>query len=410
LPTRTSLGHDFAKVWTASAVSNVGDGVTMIAGPLLVAQLTGDPGLVAGAAFVQRLPWLLLALVSGAYVDRLDRRNLVVVVNVGRSIALASLAAAVAADDVTIPLIYAVFFLLGTGETLADTAYGAIVPTLVPDEQLERANARLMATFVVGNQLAAKPLGAYLFVAGAAVPFGFDAMTFLVAAALLAAVRWRPEPRDQIATPRGSLRADIAEGLRALWERPPIRLLAICLCVMNVLFCAAFATFVLYAQRRLGLDEIGFGTLLSVWAIGGLAGAWLAPRLRDRFGPGVLLRVGLLIETATELVLAMTRSPVAAGAILMVFGVHSMVWGVITGALQQRLVPDRLRGRVGSVFGLLALGGAALGTLAGGFLADATTLTAPFWLAAVGMVALTATVWRRFDDAALSAPPSTPTP
>src|SRR5215216_2111722 len=146
----------------------------MIAGPLLVAQLTGDPGLVAGAAFVHQLPWLLLALVSGAYVDRLDRRRLVIVINLGRS---AALAAAVATDSVTIPLVYAVFFLLGTGETLVDTAYAAIVPTLVSDAHLERANARLMATFVIGNQLAAKPLGAYLFVAGAAVPFGFDAMT-----------------------------------------------------------------------------------------------------------------------------------------------------------------------------------------------------------------------------------------
>ena len=408
MPARTSLGPDFAKVWTASAVSNVGDGVTMVAGPLLVAQLTGDPGLVAGAAFVHQLPWLLLALVSGAYVDRLDRRRLVIVVNLGRSVALGALAAAVALDSVTIPLIYAVFFLLGTGETLVDTAYAAIVPTLVPDAQLERANARLMATFVVGNQLAAKPLGAYLFVAGAAVPFGFDAMTFLVAAAFLAAVRWRPRPRDPAARAPGNLRAEIAEGLRALWERPPIRLLAICLCVMNVLFCAAFATFVLYAQRRLGLDAIGFGTLLMVWALGGLAGAWLAPRLRDRVGPGVLLRAGLVIETATELVLAVTRSPVVAAATLVVFGVHAMVWGVITASLQQRLVPDRLRGRVGSVFGLLALGGAALGTLAGGLVADATTLTAPFWLAAVGMVVLTATVWRRFTDVALSPPQPAP--
>jgi MFS family permease len=409
VPARTSLGPDFAKVWTASAVSNLGDGVTLIAGPLLVAQLTGDPGLVAGAAFVQQLPWLLVALVSGAYVDRLDRRRLVVIVNVGRSAALAALAAAVATDSVSIPLIYAVFFLLGTGETLADTAYAAIVPTLVPDEHLERANARLMATFVVGNQLAAKPLGAYLFVLGAAVPFGFDAMTFLVAAALLAAVRWRPSREPAGEAPR-RLRTDIAEGLRALWERPAIRLLAICLCVMNVLFCAAFATFVLYAQRRLGLDEIGFGTLLAVWALGGLGGAWLAPRLRDRVGPGVLLRAGLIIETATELVLAVTRSPVVAAATLVVFGVHAMVWGVITASLQQRLVPDRLRGRVGSVFGLLALGGAALGTLAGGFVADATTLTTPFWLAAVGMVVLTAAVWRQLTDAVLSPPQPAPTP
>jgi MFS family permease len=394
------LGTDFRKLWTASAVSNIGDGVTMVAGPLLVADLTGDPALVAGAAFAQQLPWLLFALVSGAYVDRLDRRRILVAVNAGRCAVLGGLAVAVATGTVSVPLIYAAFFLLGVGETLADSAYQAMLPSLVPDEQLERANARLMATFVVGNQLAAKPLGAYLFVVGAAVPFGFDAMTFLLAALFLAAIRWRPAPAPPAAR-RTRLRTEIAEGVRALWHSPPLRLLAVCLSVMNVLFCAAFAAFVLYAERRLGLAPVGYGVLLSVWAVGGLLGTAVAGRLTDRYGPATLLRAGLLVEVATQLTLAATTSPYVAAPVLVVFGVHTMVWGTVVVSLRQRLVPDRLRGRVGSVYSLLDLGGAAVGTLLGGLLAGVTSLTVPFWVAASGMVVLTVAVWDRFADAGL---------
>lgn len=390
------MGTDFRKLWTASAVSNLGDGVTMVAGPLLVADLTGSPGLVAGAAFVQQLPWLLVALIGGAYVDRFDRRRIVVAVNAGRCAVLGALTLTVATDTVSVPIVYAAFFLLGVGETLADSAYGALLPHLVPDEELERANARLMATFVVGNQLAAKPLGAYLFVVGAAVPFGFDATTFLVAALCVAAIRWRPAPRA-VTPARTTLRADIAEGLRALWARAPLRLLAVTLSVMNVLFGAAFAAFVLYAERRLHLEPVGYGLLLSVWAVGGLLGTAAAGRLTDRFPPGTLLRAGLLVEITTHVTLALTTDPYVAAPILVLFGVHTVVWGVVVTSLRQRLVPDRLRGRVGSVYALLDLGGAAIGTLLGGLLAGVTSLTFPFWVAAAGLVVLTAAVWRRFS-------------
>jgi MFS family permease len=401
VPTRVSLGSDFAKVWTASAVSNVGDGVTMIAGPLLVADLTGDPGLVAGAAFVQQLPWLLFALLSGAYADRLDRRLLLVTTNAGRSAILGGLAIAVWLDAASVPLMFAAFFLLGTLESLADSTYQAVLPSIVRDEHLERANARLTATFVVGNQLAAKPLGAYLFVMGAAVPFGFDAATFLVAAALLATLRWRPEPPAP--TPaRPTLRADIAEGFRALWTRPPLRVQALCLAVSNLLFCTAFATFVLYVQRRLGLDPVGFGVLLSVWALGGLVGTAVAGRLVDRLGRGALLRAGLVVETATQATLAATTNRYVAAAVLVVFGVHTVVWGTVLVSLRQRLVPDRLRGRVAGVFALLNAGGVAAGTLLGGHLAGATSLTVPFWVAAAGMAVVTVVVWPWFTDASIT--------
>ncbi|MEH0843782.1 MFS transporter [Micromonospora sp. CPCC 205711] len=393
------LGRDFARLWTANAVSNLGDGVTMVAGPLLVASISDEPAAVAAAALAPQLPWLLFALVSGALVDRLDRRRLIVGVNLARGAVLAALAVAVVTGTATVPVVCLAFFLTGVGETLADTASGALLPSVVSAEQLERANSRLFATFVVGNQFAAKPLGAYLFTVGAALPFTVDAASFGLAALLVALLRWRPVPPPVDAAPAGerrSLRADIAAGVRALWSVPVLRALAGCIAVMNVAFCAAFAVFVLYARQRLGLGEVGYGLLLTASAAGGLAGTALATRLRARFGTPNLLRAGLLIEVGLQVVLATTRQPWVAGAALAVWGVHAMVWGVLVVSLRQRLVPDRLRGRVNSVYALADLGGAAIGTALGGVLAQTTGLvTAPFWAAAGVLTVLTAAVWRR---------------
>ncbi|MEU9743207.1 MFS transporter [Micromonospora chersina] len=398
------LGPDFHRLWIASAVSNLGDGVTLVAAPLLVASLTPDPAAVAAAALAPQLPWLLLSLVSGALVDRFDRRRLIVAVNLGRALVLAALAGAVFAGAATVPVVCVAFFLTGVGETLADTAAGALLPSVVPADRLEQANSRLSATFVIGNQFVAKPLGAYLFVGAAALPFGFDAATFGTAALLLALLRWRPVPSATPPAPpaaRRSLRADVAEGVRALWAVPVLRTLAGCIAVMNVAFCAAFAAFVLYARQRLGLAEVGYGLLLTASALGGLAGSALATRLRSRFGTPALLRAGLLIEIGLQVVLAGTRHPVVAGAALAVWGAHAMVWGVLVVSLRQRLVPDRLRGRVNSVYALADLGGAALGTIAGGVLARATgSLLTPFWLAAATLAVLTALAWRRLGDTA----------
>ncbi|MFC0004109.1 MFS transporter [Micromonospora siamensis] len=402
---RARLGPDFTRLWTANAVSNLGDGVTMVAGPLLVASISDDPAAVAAAALAPQLPWLLFALVSGALVDRLDRRRLVVTVNVARGGVLAALAVAVLTGTATVPVICLAFFLTGLGETLADTASGALLPALVPAEQLERANSRLFATFVVGNQFAAKPLGAYLFTVGAALPFAVDAGSFGLAALLVALLRWRPLPPPAESAPsadrKRSIRADIRDGLRALWSIPALRTLVVCIAVMNVAFCAAFAAFVLYARQRLGLGDVGYGVLLTASAVGGLAGSALATRLRSRFGTPALLRVGLLIEVGLQLVLATTRQPWVAGAALAIWGVHTMVWGVLVVSLRQRLVPDRLRGRVNSVYALADLGGAAVGTALGGLLAQATGwITAPFWAAAGALAALTVAVWRRLAVAA----------
>jgi MFS family permease len=429
LPPR--LGADFSKLWTASAVSNLGDGVTMAAGPLLVASLTTDPAAVAGAVVAQQLPWLLFALISGAWADRLDRRRLVVTVNLIRAAALTALVAAVASDVVTVPMIYAVFFVLGTGETLADTASSAFVPALVPPESLPTANAWLGATFTVLNQFVAKPLGAWLFVVAAAVPFGVNAVSFAASAALVAGIgtlpspsqrrgprlgwRPRPAPPPRLGSrprprPRASLRTEITEGIRWLWRHRLLRTLAVTMAFGNVVFCAAFAIFVLYAIERLGLGQVGYGILLTAFALGGLAGTVAAPTLLRTVNATVLLRAGLLVEVALHGTLALTTTPWVAAAAIVVFSVHATVWGNVVMTIRQRSVPSAIYGRVSSVYSLLDLGGAALGSLLGGLVARTYGITATFWTAAVAMAVIVLLAWRPLATATATFASTVPEP
>lgn len=384
----------FGRLWAANAVSNLGDGVTRAAGPLLLATLTDSPALITGALFVQQLPWILFSLLSGAYVDRVDRRVLIAAVNVVRAAVLAGLAVAVGTGTATVTLVYAAFFVLGTAETLADNASVTLVPALVPVAGLSTANARLMGTAIVGEQLIGPPLGAWLFVVAAAAPFGVDAVSFALAAVLVAALpREAGRPPD---TERARLRTEIAEGVRWVWAHRVLRLLALGLGLLNLTFVGAFAILVLYAPQRLGLGELGYGLLLSCLAAGGLVGALVAGRLDRRFGTATLLRTGLLIETTTHLLLALARTPWLAGATLVVFGLHAVVWSSVTLALRQRVVPERLRGRANSVYYLFGVGGSALGALQGGLVAGWLGVTAPFWFALGVMTVFTAFAWRPF--------------
>jgi MFS family permease len=395
------LGRDFTRLWSASAISNLGDGAMLAAGPLLVASITTSPAAVAAALFVQQLPWLLFALFSGALVDRLDRRLVIVAADIFRAVVLGALAVLVAVGIDPLALVYVVLFLLGTSETLADNAGSALLVGTVPKEHLGRANARLFATFTVTNQLAGPPIGAWLFAVGSAVPLGFDAVSFLVAGILVSRIAARPMPRPAT---RERLTTQVRQGVRWLWHHPGIRTLALAILVMNITFSAAFATWVLFARERLGLSEAQFGLLIAAGAVGGLAGAPLYHWLEPRVGSLTLLRAGMVIETCTHLVLAVTRNPYVAGITMAVFGVHAIVWGTVSTTARQLATPDELLGRVNSVYLLASIGGSALGALLGGAIAQQYGLAAPFAVAFVAMTLVTAFTWRPFRHVTVRRP------
>ena len=395
----SELGPDFRKIFPAAIISNLGDGALIAAGPLLVASITTEPAAVGAAAFVQQLPWLLFALFSGVLVDRLDRRLMIVAADTFRAVVLAALGLAVLLDTAPLWAVYVALFLLGTAETLADNASGALLVSAVPKDHLGKANARLFASGTVLQQLGGPPLGALLFAAGAGIPLVFDAVTFAAAAALIARVAVRPQLPDH--STRAALLHEVREGVRWLWHHSGVRTLALSILVMNITFCAAFATWVLFARDQLGLSETQFGLLVSVGAVGGVLGMPTYHFLEPRVGSVTLLRAGLVIETTVHLILALTKNPWVAGATMAVFGVHAVVWGIVSTTTRQLATPDALMGRVNSVYLLASVGGAAIGSALGGVLAQRYGLAAPFAIAFVAMVVMTAVAWRPLRNVAV---------
>lgn len=394
------LGRDFRWIWGASTVSNLGDGIVLAAGPLLVASITREPFAVAMAAFLQQVPWLLFGMAAGAVVDRVDRRALTMVVDLARFAIIGLLALSVATDLVTLPVVLVVMFLLGTTETFADNAASTLVATAVPKQHLGQANSRLFGTSILANQLAGPPLGAFLFGLGMWLPFGVNALCFLLAAVLISRMSGRFVARE--GEPR-AMRHEVAEGMRWLWAHPPVRTLALTITAFNVTFGAAMAVYVLYATERLGLDEFGYGLLMTASAAGGLLGSATYRRLEERFSLATLMRVGLVIETLTHLGLALTRSPWLAGAIMVLFGLHAVVWGTTSTTVRQRAVPSRLLGRVTSVYLLGAVGGLAIGSVLGGAIAQRWGVVGPYWFGFVGSALLTVVMWRSFVNIAHAA-------
>ncbi|MEX1171617.1 MAG: MFS transporter [Chloroflexota bacterium] len=396
------LGRDFRWLWSSAALSNLGDGLRLAAGPLLVTTVSRDPLAVGLSVAMQHLPWVLIGLPAGAIIDRVDRRRLSIVVNVLRAIVLTVLAWSIYTGTLNLPILYVALFLIGTAETFADNAASALIATRVPKQHLGIANARLIGTSVLANQLAGPPIGAFLFGMGVALPFAADAILALAAAGLLSRMAVKPWAR-----PEGSarhIRHEIAEGFTWLWRHPPVRTLALTIFTFNVTFWAPYSVLVLLATERLGLDAFGFGLLITVSAVGGLIGSTSYGWLERRFALSTLMRVGLLLETVTHLVLATTTSPLIAGATMALFGIHAVVWGTTSTTVRQRAVPAALMGRVTSVYMLGAVGGGVIGSVIGGLIAQRFGITAPFWFGFAGSALILVLIWRELVAIAHAAP------
>ena len=409
------LGRSFRWLLASAIFSNLGDGIALAAGPLLVASQTADPFLVAMAYFVQVAPPLLFSLWAGAAADRLNRRTIAIVLNVLRAVVLGFLAASIVSGSVNIGLVLAALFLLSTGETFADIAEGSLLPRIVPREHLTTANARISGAFLGVNQLIAPPIGAFLFVAGAAIPFAADAVCYLFGAVLISRLARdvgahrrddvaAAEPRADDATnpapqAQGVLR-DIAEGIRWLVAHPAMRTLVITIVAFNVTYGAAWSVLVLYVRDHLAMGEVGYGIVTAAAAVGGIVGTASYEALTRRFSLSDLMRAGLIIETATHLTLALTQIPLVALAIMFVFGAHAFVWGTTATTIRQRAVPDALFGRVSGVYRVGIFGGLVAGAPIGGFLARQFGITGPFWFGFIGSAVLVALLWREFSHIA----------
>lgn len=396
-----SLGPVFWRFWTGSAVSQIGDGIRVTALPLLAASITRDPLAVALVGAAVWAPWLMLGAVGGAVVDRVDRRKLMRNVQIARMFVMGVLVAAVLAEMVSIPILAGAALLIGAGEVLVDTALYSLVPRVVPEDRLETANGRLGAAELIGNDLAGPPIGAALFGILAWLPFAADAVSFGVSGGVLQSVRGDFRARSDQSTST-SIWADAKEGLRWLFRHRVLRTIAISVGAIN-LAAGFWAILVLWALEVLGLNEVGFGLLVSATAVGGVIGSFLGPWVSRRMGRSRGMVWALVIAGLGSVGMGLTTDPLVAGALMAVEGLTVGIFNVIGRTLRQALTPDRLLGRVTSGFRMLGYGMGAVGGLVAGWAAGILGLRAPFVLGGILMTVAAAAMGIWVNDRRIEA-------
>lgn len=387
------LGIGFRWLLGSSWVSNIGDGIALAAGPLLVASQTHNAFLVALAGMASRAPWLLLGLWAGALADRLDRRRIVMIADLVRCLVIGLLCLVIATGRVNITVVLVTLFVLGIAEVFADSATSTLLPMLVDKADLGIGNARLQAGFLTANQLAGPPIGAFLFAVGMTWPFLTQAVLVAFSVLLISRVALRGPIRDPAVT--SHLRHDIADGIRWLLRHPPIRTLALVIFAFNITWGAAWSVLVLYSQDHLHMGEVGFGLLTTASAVGGLLGTGGYDWLERHVSLATIMRVCLSLEVLTHLALALTTTGVLALIEMVIFGAYAFVWGTVSNAVRQRSVPQEYQGRVGSVYVVGLFLGIVIGQALGGVIAENWGLTAPFWFAFAGSALTLGLVWRQ---------------
>jgi len=380
------LGRAFWRLWSASTLSNLADGVVKVSLPLVAVTL----------------PWLLFALPAGALTDRVDRRAAMLVANVARAAALVVLVATVLLGYGSIWALYAVALFVGIAETVYDTCAQSILPQVVPRERLSRANGRLQAAELAANEFVGPPLGGVLVATGIAVAFAAPAGLWAAAVGVLLLVQGQFRVVREHPT---TIRADVAEGLRFLWRHRLLRTLATMTGLFNLATNATFAVFVLYAvgpDSAMGLSEAGYGLLFGTIAAGSLLGALVADRVERRLGRARTLALGVLGGVLTVTAPALTTDPLPIAAAFLTGGATLALWNVVAVSLRQRITPDRILGRVNSGYRLVAWGSRPLGAAAGGLIGETLGLRAVFG-GAGALILLTLIGMTTVTDAAIAA-------
>ncbi|MEU6392405.1 MFS transporter [Streptomyces sp. NPDC046939] len=376
-----------------TAVTNLADGVTKIALPLMATQVSGSPAQVSAVSLTLSLPWLLAALHVGVLVDRLDRRRLLWAANALRLLALGSLMTLAAADAVTIPVLCGAGTVLGIAEVIALTSASALIPALTPPEGRERANTWIAGAETVCNEFAGPFVGGLLLAVGTGVALGATWVAYLAASliVILLVGRFRAAREDgggDIETAPAAVRVQIAEGLRYMWNHVLLRTMALILTVLCACWGAWLALMPLFATSVMQLNAREYGILLSALGVGGLAGALAVTWLNRFFGRRWVMFADLFGTFAMMAVPALVTNLWAVAVAAFLGGMGGTLWTVNSRTLAQRLVPDAMLGRFSAVNRLFSWGAMPVGAGAMGLLAEWFGLRVAFAVFAVS-VALT---------------------
>ena len=388
------LGASYWKLWTATAISNLGDGVSMVAYPWLASAVTRSPILIAAAGFASRLPWLVFTLHAGVLTDRFDRRKLIVAMDFMRGLLTVFVGAVVyfnrdsfpALDELTTitnlqtnwPIYFTLLitaFLFGLAEVLRDNSAQTLMPSVVEKENLETANGRMWSAESLTNSFIGPPLGSLLIGIAIFIPFFFDAISFFFAVALIASLKGTFKPVDDgKVREKINFKAEIKEGYAWLWAHPLLRPMAIILGTMNGLATMVGATYILFAQEVLQTSVFTFAILGTAGAVGGTIGGLLAPKVSAKLGSGRSLAMVLAAAPIGSLIIALTTTWQVVWVVVLFETFFAILWNTITVSLRQSIIPTHLLGRVNSVYRFFAWGSIPIGMFLGGGLVSALTL------------------------------------
>lgn len=377
--TKIKFSVAFQRLWTASAASNLADGLLKTAAPLLATTLTKDPFWISTIAALSMLPWLFFAIPIGGLVDRINRRNMLAVANTLRLIAVLIIAVTTGLELITLPILLGAIFIFGVGEVIYDTTLQSMMPEVLTKDQLDRGNARLQIAGITLAEFVGAPVSGLLFAASIALPFYFGAGGILLAVFLVLAIpraysisEVAPEPK----VPTGFWE-DVRFGIRYLYEDKVLLKLVLLTSSIGFFFSASSSTMVLFFTELLKTPVALFGFLFAAPAFGALVGSLIVPKISERFGRTTTMAWSIFLSSALVVIQGFSPNYWVAAALM---GVGSMVitgWNILLMSTYHQIIPGELFGRIHGTRRTLVWGLMPIGSLLGGVLAS-VDLRLPF--------------------------------
>jgi len=373
VPARSRFGAEFWKFLLGQTVSNVGSSFTIFVLPLLVFKLTGSAFNLALVASAEYIPYLLFGLIIGAWVDRVDRRRLMILTDIAQALVISSIPLLTALGLLSVWWIYAVGFVSSTLWIFFNTAEFAAVPSLVPEEDLPAANGYLQASYATATVVGPLLAGLLVAVAPIHLVLVVDALSFLVSALAVGLIKVSFNDADSAERQRSErFQRDVVEGLRYVLGHPILRNTCLMMALVSCVGFTVYAQLVFYAKERLGASDAQVGLLYAAGSVGMIAFALVASPLRRRLSFSKVMLGTLMLQGVLTVLLASTRW-YWVGVLLW-----AVMWGLVvlldinSNSLWQMIVPNRLLGRVQSVVNVLSWSTIPLGTFIGGVAIELT--------------------------------------
>lgn len=379
------LGASYWRLWSATAISNLGDGISGVAYPWVASAATRSPLLIAAAGFASRLPWLIFTLHAGVITDRFDRRKLIVAMDAIRGVLTLIVGTIVLLNKDSLPslndlssitdldtnwplyiTLVITAFLFGLAEVLRDNSAQTLMPSVVEAENLEKANGRMWSAESLTNSFIGPPLGSLLIGIAIYLPFFVDAGTFFVAVALIASISGSFKPIEEKPRQKINFKSEIKEGYSWLWAHDLLRPMAIILGALNLVGTMVAATFILFTQEVLNTSVFVFAVLGTAGAVGGIIGGLIAPKISEKIGSGPSLWLALAMGPTGALIIGTSSSWHVVWVVLLFQTLFSILWNTITVSLRQSIIPTYLLGRVNSVYRFFGWGSIPIGMFLGG--------------------------------------------